>query len=464
MYRIIFATYIISYFLIYFITYNDKKIWGLQAKFPEVLMKRLLSLVITGFILLINTGIVFAGQPQIDAGAYILIDSKTGDILCDKNSQTQTYPASTTKIMTAILALERGNLEQQMTASQSAIDDIGPDGSNIGIMAGETIKLSNLLQALLISSANETANIIADNLCPTRQEFVDLMNQKAKELGATNTHFVNPCGAHDPLHYTTAADMAKIARYAMTLPVFRQIVKTPSYHMPKTNKHEYTDWPELSNTNKLMITDKNDLYVINGVKTGYTGPAGFNLVSSAIDSNGLELIAVVMSVKNEGAQENVRTYSKQLLDYGFNNFKRVSIIEKGAIYRNVKVDSAIDTSGLDLITSGSLICTLSKDATLRDIKEIPHINDTISAPVNKGDKMGYVEYFRGDVSIGRIELTAAREIAHKPAPVTVQMRIAQAFGTTYARIALYAAGFLVFFVLLRKTLRHISRRVRSGRY
>ncbi len=426
-------------------------------------MKRLLSLVVTVFILLINTSIAFAEQPQIDAGAYILIDSKTGDVLCEKNSQNQTvFPASTTKIMTAILALERGNLNQQMTASQSAIDDIGPDGSNIGIMAGETIKLENLLQALLISSANETANIIADNICPTRQEFVELMNQKAKELGATGTHFVNPCGAHDPLHYTTASDMSKIARYAMSIPKFREIVSTPVYHMPPTNKHP--DWPELSNTNKLMVTDKNDLYVINGIKTGYTGPAGFNLVSSATDSSGMELIAVVMAVKNEGAQENVRTYSKELLDYGFNNFKRVSLIEKDKVYRNVKVDSAVDTFGLDLIISDSLICTLAKNAVLQNIKEIPYINDNISAPVNKGDIMGYVEFLKDDVSIGKVELTAGRSIAHKPAPVTLQMRITQAFRTTYVRISLYVAGFLIFFMLLRKTLRHISRRARSGRY
>lgn len=426
-------------------------------------MKRLLSLVVISIILLIDTSIAFAEPPQIDAGAYILIDSKTGDTLYEKNSQDQTvFPASTTKIMTAILALERGDPNQEMTATQSAIDDIGPDGSNIGIMAGETIKLGDLLKALLISSANETANIIADNLCPTRQEFVDLMNQKAKELGATNTHFANPCGAHDPLHYTTASDMVKMARYAMTLPEFRKIVSTPVYQMPPTNKHPV--WPELSNTNKLMISDKNDLYVINGIKTGYTGPAGFNLVSSATDSSGMELIAVVMAVKNEGAQENVRKYSKELLDYGFNNFKRVSLIEKDKIYRNVKVDSAIDAFGLDLVTSGDLTCTLPKDATLQNIKEIPHIDDNISAPVNKGDKMGYVEFFKDNVSIGRVDLTAAREIIHKPAPVTFQSRLLNCLNTIYVKISISAIGILVFFIILRKTLRFISRRVNSRRY
>jgi D-alanyl-D-alanine carboxypeptidase/D-alanyl-D-alanine carboxypeptidase (penicillin-binding protein 5/6) len=426
-------------------------------------MKKLLSLLLLAFILGIHAGAAYAQPPEIDAGAFILIDSGTGDVLCEKNSESPSlYPASTTKIMTAILALERGDLNQEMTATQSAIDDIGPDGSNIGLMAGETVKLKNLLQALLISSANEAANIIADNLCPTRQEFVDLMNQRAKELGAIGTHFANPCGMHDPNHYTTAADMAKFARYAMTFPEFREIVGTPIYKMPATNKHP--DWPELSNTNKLMISDKNDLYVINGIKTGYTGPAGFNLVSAAADTSGMELIAVVMAVKNEGAQENVRLYSKELLDYGFNNFKRVSLIEKDKVYRNVKVESAMDEFGLDLTASGTLTCTLPKDTSVDSIKEIPHINSEVAAPVNKGDIMGYVEFLRDDSPIGRVELTAARDVASKPAPITVRTRILNALDSLYVKVSLSVAGFLIFFLILRKTLRFISRRVNARKY
>ena len=422
-------------------------------------MKKLLTLAIMLLVLLMNTSIAFAQPPALNAGAYILVDLKTGEVLCEKDSQKTFYPASTTKIMTAILALERGNLGQEMTASQSAIDDIGPDGSNIGILVGETISLENLLNALLICSANETANIIAEHLSASREEFITLMNQRAKELGATNTHFANTCGIHDPMHYTTASDMAKIAKHAMTLPKFREIVSKKTFQMPATNKHP--EWPILSNTNKLMITDKNDLYVINGMKTGFTGPAGFNLVSSAIDSSGMELISVVMSVKNEDAQENIKKYSKELLDYGFNNFKRVNLIEKDKVYRNVRVEAAIDTYGLDLITSDSLTCILPKVEALQNVKEIPHINDNISAPVNMGDIMGYIEYFKDDVSIGKVELTAARAIAPKPEPITLATRIREAFDSLYVKIALSTAGFLVFFIILRKVLRRISRRVHS---
>lgn len=424
-------------------------------------MKKLISLSIILIILLMNASIAFAQPPALDAGAYILMDLKSGEVLCEKDSQKTFYPASTTKIMTAILALEMGDLNHVMTASQSAIDDIGEGGSNIGIIPGEKIKLENLLQALLISSANETANIIAENLCKSRDEFISLMNRRAKELGATNTNFINTCGIHDPMHYTTAYDMAKIARHAMTLPKFREIVSTASYQMPVTNKH--SEWPVLSNTNKLMITDKNELYKINGIKTGYTGPAGCNLVSSASGSNGMELIAVVMSVKNENASENVRTYTKELLDYGFNNFKWVNLLEKDKVYRNVKVEGAADTYGLDLIPSESLDCILPKAEALRNIKEIPHIMENISAPVNEGDIMGYVEFFKDDVSIGRINLLAARYIEHKPEPVTLTVKIKNALDSFLARVILFTAGFILFFIILRTTLKHISRRVHARR-
>lgn len=425
-------------------------------------MKRLLTLAIVLLIFILNTSIEFAQPTFRDAGSYILIDSDTGDVLYESNSQATLYPASTTKIMTAILALERGNLDQMMTASQSAIDDIGPNGSNIGILAGEEIRLENLLQALLICSANESANIIAENLCETRDEFIELMNQKAIELGAKETHFANTCGIHDPMHFTTAADMAKFTRYAMTFPKFREIVGSFTLQMPATNKHP--EWPLLSNTNKLMISDKNDLFVINGVKTGFTGPAGFNLVSSATDSSGMELIAVVMNVKNEGAQENVKSFSKELLEYGFNNFKRVNLLETDKIYRNVKVENAADIYGLDLITKDSLTCILPKEGGLQKIKEIPHINESISAPVNQGDIMGYVEFLRDDISIGKVDLIAARSIEHMPAPVTLTTKIESVFDNFYIKIGLYTAGFLLFFILLRISLRFISRRVHSRKY
>lgn len=423
-------------------------------------MKKLPGILIPVMIVLLFTSIAYAEPTDITAESSILIDAASGKVLFEKDAdRKKMFPASTTKIMTAILALEMGDLEQVMTASQEAVNDIGKDGSNIGIMAGEQIPLKNLLEALLISSANETANIIAENLCPTRQDFVDLMNKKAIELGAMDTHFVNPCGAHEEEHYTTASDLAKIARYAMTLPKFREIVSMTRFQMPPTNKHN--EWPVLATTNKLMQGDKNDLYVINGVKTGYTVPAGHNLVSSAVNSDGMELIAVVMGVRDDGASDNVKKFSKELLDYGFNNFSKVSFQENNKVYRSVEVKDTEDTLPLDLVTKGEASAILSKDQT-QQVKEIPHINDNITAPVNVGDKLGYVDYVIDGESAGTVDLIASRSVKQKPQAVITD-KAADLLDNTLIRIALGVAVLCVFFIILRKVLRTISRRVNARR-
>lgn len=432
-------------------------------------MKKLSIVLIPVFIFLMFTGLAYAEPTDITAESCILIDAASGKVLFEKDSNREKmFPASTTKIMTAILALEMGDLDQVMTASQAAVDDIGKDGSNIGIMAGEQIKLGNLLEALLISSANETANIIAENLSPTRQDFVDLMNKKAVELGATGTHFANPCGAHDPNHYTTAADLAKFARYAMTLPKFREIVDMDKFQMPPTNKHD--SWPVLATTNKLMQANKSDKYIINGVKTGYTGPAGYNLVSSAVNSDGMELISVVMGVRNDGAQNNVKVFSKELLDYGFDNFSRVSFQTSGKVYRSVTVEDAKDSLPLDLVTKGDISSVMPNDQTNWDFKEIPHINEKISAPVNEGDKLGYVDYRVMGESIGQVELLASRDVEQKPQAVvankvsSIAEKVSALADHTAIKILLGVAGLIVFFIILRTVLRIISRRVRNRRY
>ena len=423
-------------------------------------MKKLLGILIPFLVFLLCLNITYAEPSDITAESSILIDAMSGKVLFEKDANRKgMFPASTTKIMTAILALEMGKPDQIMTASQAAVDDIGKDGSNIGIMTGEQIQMQNLLEALLISSANETANIVAENLCSTRQEFVDLMNQKAKELGALDTHFANPCGAHDANHYTTASDLAKIARYAMTIPGFREIASMNRFQMPPTNKHDA--WPVLATTNKLMQFDKNELYVINGIKTGYTVPAGFNLVSSAVNPSGMELISVVMGVRNDGANENVKKFSKELLDYGFNNFSLISFQKNDKVYRSVDVADAEDTVPLDLVTKGEVSSVLPNDQSQWDFKEIPHINDNISAPVNEGDKLGYVDYQVKGESIGRVDLVASRSVKMKPQAI-VASKLNSLLDMTVVRVALAVMVLTIFFIILRAILRIVSRKV-NGR-
>ncbi|MGB3990053.1 MAG: D-alanyl-D-alanine carboxypeptidase family protein, partial [Acetivibrionales bacterium] len=271
--------------------------------------------------------------------SYVLMDSKTGMILAEQNADELIRPASLTKILTAIVALENGDLQQEMEVSQQAVYDIGRGGMNIGIMAGETgLTLENMINVMLIKSANEAANIIAENLAPSRREYMDLMNRRARELGATNTYFVNPSGKdtekEDADHFSTARDIAIMARHAMTIPEFRKIVATEYYEdMPVTNKHD--KWDPLRNTNKLLWHDNTHPYRINGeeyrytvtgMKTGYTAAAGNNLVITATGQDGMELICVVMHVMTAN---KVYGYARELLRYGFENYAMHKLTDAG---------------------------------------------------------------------------------------------------------------------------------------
>jgi len=420
----------------------------------EVQMKKGLIISITViFIVLLYPVTIFAQTFNFEAESYILIDSKTGHVLYEYNADKILYPASTTKIMTAILAFEKGDPDQIMTASKKAVYDIGKDGMNIGIMPGEEIRMENLLEAMLISSANETANIIAENICETRQEFVDLMNEKAKELGAVNTHFKNPCGAHDDDHYTTASDLAKIAVYAMKIQGFRDIVCKKSYQMPPTNKH--SSWPELYSSNLLLRRMKSDLFEVNGIKTGYTGQAGQNLVSSAINEDGMELIAIVLGVKNpDKAKKNSYQYCYELLEYGFKNFSQHKIVKSNDKITTVQVENAGENSPLDLVAADTFECVFPNDESWQDtIKSRVIIKHSISAPINKGEVLGYIEYERNGTFVGRVNLVASRA-AEKFVPETPK---ATEKSSTLKKVLKTVIIILLAFFMLRFVLRRISR-------
>ena len=244
---------------------------------------------------------------------------------------------------------------------------------HIGLLPGEQLTLRNLLDALLVRSANETAYVIAENLCSTRSEFYDLMNKKSKELGAVNTNFVNPCGIDNGKagenHLSTASDLAKIARYAMTLPYFREVVKKTVITIPPTNKHN--EEVVVGSTNRLLLYSKvkykSDYYSeITGIKTGSTDRALNNLVSSAINDDGVELIAVILGVQN---YDMVFDYSKNLLEYGFKNYTMQPVIAPNQFIESVTVTDAAQNDSLDIIASPEgLKCCFQIKAMLRITK------------------------------------------------------------------------------------------------
>ena len=256
--------------------------------------------------------------PKIEGESAILVDMVTGAVLYSKNADKVQYPASITKIMTSLLAAEHLNMKDKIVMSQSAAYGITiSDSSSIYADTGEEFTTEQAMMAVMLQSANEMTLALAEETSGSVKKFVELMNLKAKQLGCTGPHFNNPNGLPDELHYTTASDMAKIARAAWYNPTFRKYTTTTYYEIPPTNKFAETRY--LLNHHKMM---KGNTYAYEGVmggKTGYTDAAGNTLVTYAKRGN-MRLVSVVMKSIN-GAYADTAA----LLDYGFNNFTRTAV-------------------------------------------------------------------------------------------------------------------------------------------
>lgn len=276
-------------------------------------MKKFLSSFIIFAMLLVygGAGVHVSAQtsvPTIAARSAIVMDESTGNILYNKNKDSKVYPASTTKILTALIVLEKLNLNKVLTASKTACS-IPSDASNVGIKPGEKMTVKNLLYAMMVSSSCESANILAEGVAGSIPKFVVMMNKRAKQLGATHSNFVNAHGYDDPKHYTTAYDMLLISRQAMKNYTFRAIVSTVSYKIPATNVHK--QGITLKTTNKLMIKGSGYYYsYTKGIKTGYTSIAKHNLVSLA-DKNGKRYLTVVFG-SSDAFYDSVKLYNYYL--------------------------------------------------------------------------------------------------------------------------------------------------------
>lgn len=258
--------------------------------------------------------------PQIEGESAILVDMFTGAVLYSKNADKIQYPASITKIMTGLLGCENLNPNEKFLMTQSAAYGITEsDSSSIYADTDEEFTIEQALMAVMLQSANEMTLAVAELTSGSTKKFVELMNQKARQLGCTNTHFNNPNGLPDETHYTTASDMAKIARAAWFNPTFRSYVSTQYYEIPPTNKFAETRY--LLNHHKMMTGQTYAYDGVLGGKTGYTVAAGNTLVTYAKNDN-TYLVAVVMQSVN-GAYSD----TKELLDYGFNNFSRTAVKE-----------------------------------------------------------------------------------------------------------------------------------------
>lgn len=289
--------------------------------------------------------------PEISAESAILMDANTGVILYAKNIHERCYPASTTKLITCLLAMQNGNLDDMVTFSRDAVYSVPSDGSNMGMDAGQAITLEECLYGILVGSANEVANAVAEHIGGTIANFISMMNEYAASVGCTDSHFMNANGLYDDNHYTTAYDLAQMSRAFFQNEMLCKIGDTPRYHFEATATQP--DDFYLNNKHKL-ITGEIPYDGILGGKTGYTDEARQTLVTCA-EQNGMKLICVVF--KEESPTQFTDTV--ELFDYGFKNFQTVNISEKEEKY-NIEPTGFLQT-GNDIFGSSKPI--LSIDST-----------------------------------------------------------------------------------------------------
>lgn len=331
--------------------------------------------------------------PNIISPSAILMDLKTGKILYEKNINKKMYPASLTKVMTAIITLEQCKLDEIATVSYNAVMSITPGYVTANLQVGEELTIEQLLYVLIVGSSNDAAIVLAEHISGSVENFSILMNEKAKELGCTSTNFVNPNGAHDENHYSTAYDLALMAKYAMQNEMFRKLVSTISYKLPVTNKYDKED--RLFTTTNSLIMENNTYFYkyATGIKTGFTTPAKNCLIASANKDN-LELLTVILgSDQNSQGLSNRYLDTINLFEYGYNNYILKEIIHSGGVVQTVNIRNATrSTRKLDAVVAKDVSALVKKSDTDNVLLPEVHLNDNLKAPIKKGDVIGTVTY------------------------------------------------------------------------
>lgn len=380
-------------------------------------MKRLLTAVLTVVVVLsmtLGTSVCAYGAsskdtPELEATTAILIDAKTGEILFSKNKDVQMAPASMTKIMTALLAIENLDMDTVVT-----IDDETPytEGNIIYMHPGEKFTVEQLLKAMLVSSANDCAVALAKTMSGTVKDFANLMNGKAKELGAKNTNFLNPNGLDDKRHVSTAYDFAMIAKEAMKNETFREIVSMTSYTVPKTNKNKKRP---LYTTNRLLSDKYNDI-VVNGeyrkpyykdaigIKTGFT-PVALGSLCAAAERNGTELISVVMHSSDFGRFADTIA----LFEYGFANYSTYTVHDKSEVVGSVKVKGG-KPDEVKGIASWDACVTLQKGESKDLVTEKIVWDNNLVAPIAKGTTVGAITLYKDGEPVAVTDIVAADKV------------------------------------------------------
>lgn len=395
---------------------------------------------------------------ETESDIVLLVNTDSETVILDKNADKRSAPASLTKIVTGILAIEHfDNLDAILTCERQYPEIYKLNASNQGIKAGEQMTVRDLLYCLLVASAGDAANILAEHVGGSIDNFVVMMNDFVAELGCENTKFVNAHGLDEnPNGYTTANDLYKITKYALQNPTFKEITSTPRYDIAPTEKYPYTRY--LHNTNKMMNAGIPDYYhkSVSGVKTGTTEKAGRCVITTA-SQDGYNYMLIVMGapqydIDNDNVEENVAfTESKKIYNWAFENIELTKITNTTDVVTvvDVKYNSKIDH--LRLLPAEELSALVPLGTESESLIVRPIENETpkeVKAPIKKGDVLGKAEILYGENIVATVDLVAAEDVDLNIF-LLILGTIKNIFSTTIFKILFaIAAVLLIIYILL----------------
>jgi len=430
-------------------------------------IKTTLLTIICTLTMLYGSAVAFALTPgDINAQSAILIDSDSSQMLFEKNSHELMFPASTTKLMTALLIIENHELNEIVT-----VDAKSPmaTGSRIYIMEGETLTIEQMLHALLLASANDVAEALAVYDSGSIEAFAEKMNKRAVELGALNTHFTNPHGLPDPDHVTTAYDLSRIALEAIKHDKLREIVKTVSYDIPPTNKQP--EKRHVTNSNRFLYgtgsgnkidyrgqTINIKYEAITGLKTGYTNAAQQCFISSAT-KDGKNLISVILKAQGNFLYLDTRT----LIDYGFENFNAHTFAGKHELISYFEYEGNKKVK-IPLYSSNDIKALIPNTLNPEEITFETEIMPGFDLPVKEGQQIGTIRYFGNGVLLTEAPLITLNDISDKSAlgETTLFNRTWLSIDTSPKALILLGLKVILSLILWRLIMSKLNKKAKTG--
>lgn len=360
----------------------------------------------------------YGTEPSIAAQGEMLYERNSGTLLYAKGEDKRLYPASTTKIMTALLLLEYGNLDETVTVSKTAMAAV-PEGSSIaGLKAGEELTLHDLLICMLVPSGNDAANVVAEAISGSIDAFVEKMNKRAQQLDCTDTHFCNPHGFHDDDHYTTASDLLKITLAALEYPLFEEVCGFAQVTVPATNLCAARTF---NSTNFMISNTETSAYLYpycTGGKTGTTTPAGRCFVGFA-EKGDLKLVSVMLNSTTEYTKSGIRRImsfldTEDLFDWAFKYFTWRDVVTVDDPVAEVRVSLSKENDYVVLKPSHEFSMLLYRDITDDIFTREITVDEDVAAPVRRGDRLGSMKvYYDGDL-VDTIPLLASDDVERSP--------------------------------------------------